>query len=227
MEWTRIRFGAGVGLLWLVDFILYMLYMLDRVETEEFQMLSWFVMLTAVTFLIVRFMVPVQAQVGYAPQVREAILTFTLAGFIATVGVYFMLGLITHLVSRFTLAGLDGVSLLLGLTAAIHEEIFRWSCLRGFGYFAPRLRWLPSPVRQLSSSMLFVAVVVNTLWTFFHAKSYVAVPFHAWVGLWFAGMIITVCMFFSGHLLTAIAIHGLWNAAVVLQFMVLTTALVV
>lgn len=224
--WRHVKFGYTTGFIWFTNFILYALLLLEKVEEAEFQVLSWFMLLTLGAFLIsVRF-VPHHVEEAGRPNWDE-IFTFTIIGFVVNFLLFLAISLFVQMVFTFGVLGANTYEVLIGLSAAINEEIFRWSSLRVLGHQRLQLRFLPPTIQGLTSSALITGAIVNTLWCFYHAQSYVDAPAFAWATLWFAGAIITLCMYFSEHILTAILIHALWNLAVILEFSFLGVVLVI
>lgn len=222
--WRHVKFGYTAGFIWGGMFILYALLLLDKVEEAQFEMLSWFMLLTIGMFVIsVRF-VPFRADEAGRPNWDE-IISLTIAGFVINLMIFFMLSLIETMVFQFEVLGMDTYELMIGLSAAVNEEVFRWSALRFFGHSQPHVRFLPPHIRGIASSALITGALVNTFWVFFHAKSYVSVSPLTWAGLWIAGAVITVFMYLSEDILTAIAIHALWNVAVIISFSFLGVAM--
>lgn len=216
MSWEKVKFGLYSAFLWGSIIILYMLFLLDQIEQPAFQILIWFLLLAVSMFMISFAFVGRPSGEGFSTRDKQTVLTFSLLGFIVVVAFQFMLQLVDDLSFRFSILDTGGVALLLGVSAAVNEEVFRWSALRFYGHFEPHTYIVPS-IRGMSGSVIITGAVVNTFWTFFHAKSYVSAPAVVWVGLWIAGAIITVCMYLSQHLLVAIAIHSIWNIAVVVK----------
>ena len=222
--WRHVKFSYTAGFLWGANFILYALLLLDKVEEAQFQMLSWFMLITIGMFVISAYFVPFGAGEAGRPNWDE-IISLTIAGFVINLMIFFMLSVVQTMIFQFEVLGMDTYELMIGLSAAINEEVFRWSALRFFGHSQPHVRFLPPTIRGIGSSALITGALVNTLWTFFHAKSYVNAPLVIWVGLWIAGAVITIFMYLSEDILTAIAIHGLWNIAVIISFTVLGVAM--
>lgn len=215
--WGQIRFGYLAGFIWFVDFILYILYMLDVVDSIEFQLLSWFIILALGSFVFAWAFIPKQPDFGLSAGDKDTIITFTLMGFVIAFLFQMALQLVATLQFKFSVLETDTYELFLGITAAINEEVFRWSALLFLGYALPRVQFLPQTIYGMGSPAIIVGVIVNTIWTFLHAMSYESAPLLVWVGLWISGAVITVCLYFSGQILVAIAIHALWNIAVVLK----------
>jgi len=180
-------------------------------------MLSWFMVLTIGMFVISVYFVPSGVEGAERPNWDE-IFTFTIIGFVITFVLYFAISIFVTMVFKFEVLGMSTYTVMIGLSAAINEEVFRWSALRFIGHTKLHVRFLPYSVRGIATSALITGAVVNTLWCFYHAKSYVSAPILAWVTLWVAGAVITLCMYFSEHILTAILIHGLWNLSVIISF---------
>lgn len=215
--WRHVKFSYTAGFIWGGMFILYALLLLDKVEEAQFQILSWFMLITIGMFVIsVRF-VPFGADEAGRPNWDE-IISLTIAGFVVNLIIFFMLSVIETITFKFEVLGMSTYELMIGLSAAVNEEVFRWSALRFFGHSQPHTRFLPPTVRGIASSALITGALVNTFWCFFHAKSYVNASLLVWAGLWIAGAVITVFMYLSEDILTAIAIHALWNVAVIVSF---------
>lgn len=216
MSWDKVKFGLFSGFLWGSIVLLYMLFLLDQIDKPEFQILIWLLLLAVSMFAISVAFVGRPSAEGFTARDKQIVLTFSLLGFIVVVGFQFMLTLVYDLTFRFSILDTNGIALLLGVTAAVNEEVFRWSALRFYGQYEPHTYIVPT-MRGMSGSVIITGAVVNTIWTFFHARSYVSAPLVVWVGLWIAGAIITVSMYLSQHLLVAIAIHSIWNIAVVVK----------
>lgn len=225
-NWTHVRFTYPTRLLWAFNVVLFFLYMLDVVEAIEFQILTWLILLTVTVYVISVTTIPSEGTGGISRTDKTTIMTFTMVGFIGAFVFQIGIQLIHDLRFQFSILETDWMVLFLGVTAAINEEVFRWSALRLFGYHQPQLRVLPGSVHGIGASALITGGMVNTLWMFFHAKSYVSAPAVVWASLWISGMIITISLYYSKMVLVAIAIHSLWNIAVVLKLATILTGVI-
>lgn len=215
--WSHLRFGRTLKLVWVIDLLLYFIYLLDRVESPEYNILVWLVLITIGLYAIAETTIPSGPSLGYSQKDKETIISFSMIGFI--LAFFFQIGiqLVSNLQFKFSILDTPSTQILLGLTAAINEEVFRFSALRLFGHYEPHIWFLPMSMKGISSSAIISGAIVNTFWVFFHARSYVAAPFIVWASLWVSGAIITIMLYFSEHLMVAVAIHSFWNIAVVLK----------
>ena len=217
-RWTKIHFDWISLVIWGVDAFLYLFVLLDYAQSIDFQILNWLLMGTVVAFVIGTFAVPARPKFNINPREKSTIISLSLFGFILATIFYVLLEIVVELQFKFSvLDGFDGMGTLLSVSAAINEEVLRWGALRFFGWWRPHLRISPIPIRNIPVSDILTGALVNTMWTFLHASSYVDAPLMVWISLWMAGAVITTMMYLSEHLIVAIAIHGVWNLAVSLN----------
>ena len=225
-RWTKIHFDWISLVIWGVDAFLYLFVLLDYVDSIDFQILNWLLMGTVVAFVIGTFAVPAQVKYNINPREKNTIIGLSLFGFIIATVFYILLEVIVEFQFKFSvLDGFDGMGTMLSVSAAINEEVLRWGALRFFGWWRPHLRIFPIQIRNISVSDILTGLLVNTMWTFLHAESYVNMSSMVWVSLWIAGAIITTMMYLSQHLIVAIAIHGVWNLSVSLNFATILSSL--
>lgn len=212
--WRNVRFGLIAFFIWMIDLGIYFLYMLEIIGTEQYQLLTWFIVATGIFLLGSYLLNPFEVSRGRVNW--NELSAFVIGGFIVAGVFHFALSMLEELTFTWSLLETSGIALFLGLTAAINEEIMKWSLLRIWGEWKPH-RWIPGMVGGIGTDVVVSALVVNTLWTVYHVNSYVSASALVWLGLWGSGIIMMAAMKMSNSLLVAILIHAFWNVAVVIK----------
>lgn len=199
--------------------VIYLLGVFMDERPSEFKQLSWLLVgsfiILGFSYMFSRF--PTGGRLSKEDLARIA--SFTLLGFLAVFGMMLGTTLGKNVVSRYAILTPMGTINPALLTkfyvsiAAIFEENFRYGALRFLAKYE-----LPVPMvgKYLSGSVVVAILWVNFIWTSYHARSYIGVDLSVWIGLYLAGLIISVFLLYSEHLLVAILIHLAWNLMVVL-----------
>lgn len=211
--WLRVRFSLLLGVFTLLDVVIYGLYMLARIDTREYPLLNWFIVLTSVILLFSYLIEPFTLEDAPPSKITGGIV---LAGLVSMMFLQFGLSMVFELVHKFSFLDNNWLAIFLGVHVAIFEEIMRFSLLRVLGGWNPGA-FLPGIAQHSLVQRAIPVLVVNTFWTGYHAISYQNAALQVWLGLWASGLIITYAMYQSQSLLVAVLIHAGWNIMVTLQ----------
>ena len=222
-SYTTVRYGKYSALLTFSAIIMVVFLssvFLEADPKEAFQ-LVW-ILLAVVAFMLYSYL---SNQFTVQDRLREGekkrILTFTVVGFVAVVMMMFGLMAVTQVTSRYTSLLFPAFGMLSPGTllkvyvsiAAIFEENLRFAASRFLEQWEISFPFLP--VGRMVHR-IYVTILVNLIWATYHIRSYVGANFAVWMGLFMAGIIISVMMNLSGNVLVAVLIHLLWNLMVVL-----------
>lgn len=211
--WRRVRFEYPLGVVVLLDLVIYALYVLARIDSEEYRMLNWFIVF-ALGMLLVSFLIE-QFYLSPGPptssSTRMDMSSLVLTGIIIMMVLQVGLSMAFELIHSFSFLENNWLEIYLGVHVAIFEEIMRFSLLRVIGGWTPRFVLPPMIARTIP------VVIVNTIWTGYHVISYQNAPFQVWLGLWASGLIITYAMAESQSLTVAVLIHASWNIMVTFE----------
>ena len=222
-SYTTVQYGKYAAWLTFAAIVLTIFLSGVFIETDpkEAIQLLWILVATGI-FLVYSYIKDnfmIQSRIN--PQERARIFIFTIVGFAAVVFMMAGLQLTQNLTSRYTILIFPAFGILSGNVirtiyvsiAAIFEENLRFAASRFIEQFEFSFPFIS--VGQ-QGQRYFVTLLVNLIWSTYHVRSYVGATLVIWVGLFFAGILMSVMMNLSGHVLVAMLIHLAWNLMVVL-----------
>ena len=130
--WRQVRFNYVLGVVALFDVVIYILYILARLETEEYRLLNWFLMGAIAILLLSYVLNPFETTEGIETEWQDSS-SIVLAGFFIMIFLQIGLDLAFELIHKFSLLDQKWLALFLGVHVAIWEEIMRFSLLRIIG----------------------------------------------------------------------------------------------